>query len=150
MLNRIVYLFANIKKNMPYLIEKMAEAIKEHEGYFVPGQYEEYPEGSLSFRNNNPGNLRFAAQYGAHSGNNGFAVFDTYQDGWRALIHQIEIAASGRSKVYAPEMTLYQFFSVYAPASDRNNSRLYAEKVAHHMEVSPLFVIKDLLDNAQV
>lgn len=114
-----------------------ANAIKEMEGWF---------EGSRSFRNNNPGNLKYAGQRNTIGlDNNGFAIFATYEDGWNALVHQLTIAADGRSAVYNPEMTLLEFFKVYAPASDNNHPENYAKFVADKIGVKVGTKIKDLL-----
>lgn len=124
------------------LVYTFAKAIKEHEGFF---------DGSLSFRNNNPGNLKFAGQAGAvKADEKGFAVFGTYQQGWDALVRQIEIAASGKSSVYRPSMTIREFFKKYAPLENGNTPEKYAEFVAKFLGVSPDFVISGLLENSVV
>ena len=106
-------------------VEAMAYAIKKFEGW---------KEGSISFRNNNPGNLKFANQYGTVGIDQyGHAIFDSYESGWQALLNQLKIAFNGTSKVYAPTDTLYQFFSKYA----EGNSKEYAEYVASALSVSP-------------
>lgn len=118
-----------------------ALAIQEFEGYLNPKQYP--PKGTLSYRQNNPGNLRWSP---FEDGNeNGFSVFATYEKGLNALIHQLRIAATGESRVYNPEMTLYRFFEVYAPSSDGNYPRNYAEFVARRLGVSPNIIIKNLM-----
>ncbi len=48
-----------------------------------------------SCKYNNPGNLIYAGQPGATSGPGGFAVFDTYQDGYNALVNQLGLYAAG-------------------------------------------------------
>ena len=111
------------------LIGKWAEAIKQHEGYF---------KGSRSYRNNNPANARFVGQKGAIGRDDkGFAVFATYSDGMKYLQAMLLNAATGKSKIYKPTMTLYDFFAKYAPSSDGNKPRQYAESVAEQMGVSP-------------
>ena len=107
------------------VIEKMANAIKSFEGWY---------EGSRSWRNNNPGNLKFAGQAGAvGQDETGHAVFATYEDGWAALIRQLRLAFYGGSRVYGLQDTLYTFFSKYA----EGNSKQYAEFVAGRLGVSP-------------
>lgn len=107
------------------MLEKWADAIKEYEGWF---------EGSRSQRNNNPGNLRWSPFMVGKEG--GFAKFATFSDGYKALLHQLRIATNGKSRVYRPEMTLLEFFSTYAPASDSNHPRAYAEFVARKLGVN--------------
>jgi hypothetical protein len=46
-------------------------------------------KNSLAFKNNNPGNLRFANQKNAIQGHGGFAKFRTVEDGFQGLIRQI-------------------------------------------------------------
>lgn len=129
---------------IPY-IEKWAEAIKIEEGFFKPGENPKYPNGSLSYRNNNPGNLRFAGQSGAVKTAGNFAKFSTYQQGWDALIRQLRAACEGRSKVYRPDMTLFEFCTVWAPAYDGNDPRRYANNVATRIGVRVDIMIRQLV-----
>ena len=115
-------------------IKKWALAIKEFEGWYI---------GSRSHRNNNPGNLKFSKfQIGEDEG--GFSIFKTYEDGFKALIFQLELAISGKSRYYKPTMTLLEFFEIYAPSSDNNEPKRYAEFVAHRLGCSTNRVIKYL------
>lgn len=121
------------------LLDRWAEAIKKFEGWTT---------SSLSFRNNNPGNLRpsgqpWQGQVGIDSNN--FVVFDTYENGWRALKISLTNAATGRSSVYRPTDSLYAFFGRYAPASDNNYPRQYAEFVAGQLGVDPNIEIRFLV-----
>lgn len=117
-------------------ILRFAEAIKRHEGWFV---------GSRSYRNNNPGNYKFVGQHKALGADpQGFAIFRTYDDGWNYLITMLTNAATGKSRVYTPTMSLYDFFRVYAPSSDNNDPDRYAEVVAKHIGVSPRTLIREL------
>lgn len=114
---------------------QLGEAIKKHEGWYV---------GSRSYRNNNPGNLRWSKyQIGRDSG--GYAIFKDYEQGWEALMFQLEIAKDGRSGVYSPEMTLREFFAVYAPSGDNNNPEAYAQAVADQLKVDITYQIKDFV-----
>ena len=107
------------------IIKKMASAIQTFEGY--------YP-GSRSYRNNNPGNLKFAGQSGAiGQDETGHAVFAYYDEGWAALIHQLKLAFYGGSRVYGLQDTLYSFFGKYA----EGNTVEYAEFVAGRLGVDP-------------
>lgn len=115
-------------------IEEWAAAIKEFEGWFV---------GSRSYRNNNPGNLRWSKYQMDTDG--GFSVFKDYETGWKALIFQLTIAVDGRSKVYKPEDTLHEFFAKYAPSVDNNHPETYAKFVAQKLGVTINTQIKELL-----
>lgn len=114
-------------------LERWAEAIKEFEGW--------YP-GSRSYRQNNPGNLRWS-KYQSGTKNN-FSVFPDYETGWKALLFQLRIATDGRSSVYTPNDTLLQFFSTYAPSTDNNYPEKYAKFVADKLGVSIDTKISDL------
>ena len=93
---------------------------------------------------NNPGALRESKfQKGKK---NGFAFFETYAIGKKALLYQLVIACNGKSKNYQPEMTLVQFFEKYAPKVDGNNPQLYASYCAQRMSVSPKILLKDIYD----
>ncbi|MBU4223660.1 hypothetical protein KJ934_00260 [Patescibacteria group bacterium] len=121
------------------LLEKFAEAIKTHEGWFA---------GSRSQKNHNPGNLKFANQFKATGRDpDGFAVFANDDDGWEALIKQIKIGLTGKSKLYYPEMTILQFFERYAPSADHNNPGAYAQFVAQHCGLKIIDPIKILSED---
>lgn len=123
------------------LIKEFAEAIKIHEGWFA---------GSRSQRNHNPGNLKYVKQAKAiGSDSAGFAIFANDQDGWDTLIHMIENAINGKSKIYYPEMTILQFFEKYAPSADKNNPQKYAEIVAFKINKDINFKIKNLEEEQQ-
>jgi hypothetical protein len=112
------------KLTHPNIID-LADAIKDFEGYYA---------GSVSERNNNPGNLRYSPfQTGKRDG---FSYFETYERGYYALIYQIELAVTDRSAVYHSDMTIQEFFNVYAPASDDNQPSIYADTVAQQIGVS--------------
>lgn len=111
------------------LITAFAMAIQKHEGYF---------EGSRAFRNKNPANAKYVGQPDAvGEDKDGFAIFPSYEIGFAYLCRVLRNACTGKSTVYRPDMDLYQFFAIYAPASDNNNSKHYAETVALAMGVKP-------------
>jgi hypothetical protein len=81
---------------------------------------------ALSYRNNNPGNLR---SWGSNPIVNGYAKFPTLQDGWNALYSQINLNISRG-------LTLNEFFAGkpgvydgYAPSADKNKPYAYAARV---------------------
>lgn len=120
--------------------EAWAKAIQKHEGYFP---------GSRSFRNNNPGNFRCAQwlmnEFKALRCEDNFIVFGSFEDGWKALLGFLRYAATDKLRSYRSTMTLYEFFSVYAPSADKNNPKAYAEDVARQIGISPFTKIKELL-----
>lgn len=100
-------------------------------------------EGALPSRNN-PGNLRYVGQQYAVN-DRGFCKFDTYEHGYQALRTLIINACTGKYKMYNANGNLYDFYKVYAPDSDGNNSKQYAEFVAKKIGVSPETIIKTLI-----
>jgi hypothetical protein len=60
------------------------------------------------------------------------------------LVAKIQNAQNGKSKNYPATATLYDFFAKYAPSSDNNNPKAYAESVAKQLGVSANTQIKDL------
>lgn len=118
------------------LCDTMCLAIQEHEGYY---------EGSRSFRNCNPGNLRYAGQKGSTGKDDkNFAIFPDYQTGYNALKGQILLVANGKSKVYPNPCTLEQFFNVYAPSSE-NDTLTYINFVATKMRVTKDYQLSNLI-----
>jgi len=99
--------------------------------------------------NHNPGNIRFAPNTWmekiAIGQNHGFCIFPTYAVGYNVLRQIFINAATGKSKIYHPNDTLYQFYAKYAPNSDGNDSKHYAEVVASVIGVSPNTMIKTLV-----
>lgn len=120
-------------------IDVFCLAIKSREGFLAPGENKMYPNGTSSWRNNNPGNIR--------SSSGPFIKFNTYQDGYNALKNIIIRACTGQSKVYNPNDTYYDFFGKYSPSSDNNDPKSYAEEVAKKCQVDPHTMIKNLLQN---
>lgn len=100
-------------------------------------------EGAKPLRNN-PGNLRFVGQQFAIN-DNGFCKFDTFAHGYSAFRNLLIHACSGAMASYNPNGSLYDFYSVYAPASDGNDPRHYAEFVAKYIGVDPSIAIKNLI-----
>ena len=114
-------------------LEEMARAIMDFEGY---------TEGSVSQRNNNPGNLKAMGQAGSiATDNRGHAIFDSFESGWNALVNQLKMAFENRSVVYTSADSLYDFFGKYAEA----NSTQYAEYVAARLSVSPNSTLEKIL-----
>jgi hypothetical protein len=89
---------------------------------------------ALSYRNNNPGNLR---SWGSNPIVSGYASFPTMQAGWNALYSQINLNI-GRG------LSLNEFFAGkpgvyggYAPSSDANTPLAYAARVASDVGIDP-------------
>ena len=96
-------------------------------------------------KNNNPWNIKDTS-----FGNvlwtdwSWFAIFATPEDWFDALVAKIENAQAWWSSIYKPSMSLYDFFSKYAPSSDNNNPKTYAEDIAKQIWVKPTDKVWDL------
>jgi hypothetical protein len=108
----------------------MAAAIQKFEGW--------YP-GSRSFRNNNPGNIRwFTSKFpswmvgATGTDESGHVIFDTVAHGTQALVNLLTMAITGKSSIYKPTDTIYDFFGKYAEA----NQSSYANSVASALGLS--------------
>lgn len=98
---------------------------------------------------NNPGNVRYVIgtwmQKKAIGEENGFCIFPDYKTGYDVLQEIFTNAATGKSIIYHPTDTLYDFYAKYAPASDGNNPKHYAEFVAGIIGVDPDVEISTLV-----
>jgi hypothetical protein len=109
-------------------------------------RFEGMASGSTSHRNKNPGNLRWHGQAGTVKADaSGYAVFATLQDGVHALLRQLMFAATGQSAVYQADMTLEEFFQVYAPHKDHNDPGRYARFAAAIIGTETTTTLKELL-----
>jgi hypothetical protein len=87
---------------------------------------------SRGYRNNNPGNLRTVGRnpwQGQVGDDNGYGVYDTPQNGTRALGHQLRAYANRDLN------TVGEIISTWAPASDNNNTAAYIADVASQLNV---------------
>lgn len=125
-------------------IEKLAHAIAEYEGWSA-GSWSDGDAKSptVSYRNHNPGNLRFSVfQAGERDG---FAVFHSDFVGFFALMYDLWIKASGKSSTgLKPESTLAEFVNTYAPPSE-NDSAAYLQFITLRTGFSADMMLKDLL-----
>jgi hypothetical protein len=79
-------------------VRDLARAIANAEGWGLPG--------TIPTRANNPGDLVLPNWNGPVLGAERIAVFSSEQEGWLRLYHQLQLIASGRSKVYTLGMTI--------------------------------------------
>ena len=143
------------------MIKQLAKFIEQREGYF---------EGTRAYRNNSPGNFRatpYIYSLGAiKKDKDGFAVFESYQDGFDALceflidvcnrrvkpyhifnsrnVYHKKLLPAGKDGDELPELTLVDFCNIYAPSFE-NDSDGYAEFLAEKLGVSKDIKIKELL-----
>lgn len=124
-------------------ISEWALAIQAHEGYFM---------GSRSWRNNNPANFKvsvltpFMKELGGTGlDSGGFVKFPSYAVGFQALCTFLTYACQDKLRAYKGNMTLLEFFKVYAPSADKNNPVNYATYIANKLGVKINTAIKELL-----
>lgn len=102
-------------------------------------------QGTLAQRNNNPGNLRFNNQKGATKGDRGFAKFNSYEEGYQALLNDLKAKQTGKSRTgLKSSSTLQDLINVYAPKADNNDPTSYANTVAKQLGITPGTPIGDL------
>lgn len=92
---------------------------------------------SAAVRNFNPWNIQDTWFGGQKVAGERFTRFETPQDWFNALVAKIKNIQAGNSQVYSPDMTITQYISKYAPASDWNNPQEYSWSVAQFLWVSP-------------
>lgn len=99
--------------------EALADAIMQFEGW---------RQGTRSWRNRNPGNLRpYAAGQAADA--DGYRIFDSLAQGWMALLNDLQAKFNGSHNLTL-QSTLLDLLNIYAPAGDNNNPNEYALFVA--------------------
>lgn len=108
-------------------LERLTIAMAEHEGWICPGD-KNYQNGSVSFRNNNPGNLRSSPlEIGVRDG---FALFRTEADGWAGFRWDIAQKARGQTMTkLSGNSTLSDLIHVWAPSSDGNDPDGYLASI---------------------
>lgn len=85
---------------------------------------------NLGLQNNNAGNLRDPA-----TGN--FQVFKDPNEGYKALVNDLNIKKSGKSQHIQPGGSIMDLANVWAPASDNNKPADWANNVAKTVGVKP-------------
>jgi hypothetical protein len=144
------------------LLQKFCLAIQAFEGYLSPTKTN--PQGSTSYRFNNPGNLVYAGQPYATpavvempTGKHTFAHFDTYEHGFQALENQVRVVGLGESAEFKAQamskyglpssamLTIIQFFGIYSPSSDGNDPNHYGETVAADCGVPSSTTMKEVV-----
>ena len=114
------------------LLEALADSIWRFEGWVPPGVDPKLPDGSRSWRNRNPGNLRPVIASGVQAvpvDDRNYRVFDSLAQGWIALLNDISAKLEG-SHGLTDNSTLRNFFDIYAPSNDDNDPNKYARQVA--------------------
>ena len=83
----------------------------------------------IGIQQNNPGNLKFAHQFGATLGAHGFAKFGTPAEGMLAMARQLELYRLRGID------TIGQIAPTYAPKSDHNDVAAYIRALTRSMHV---------------
>lgn len=126
-------------------------AIRNFEGWGVPGSRIDgvyYPNGTRSYKNNNPGNCRyFSGGYHSMYGKvgkdkDGFAIFKDYDTGFLYLQNMVKQKARNH-----PLWNIYDFFQNYAPKEDHNDPRRYASFVASRLGVTIDYPMAKIIKN---
>jgi hypothetical protein len=93
--------------------------------------YEGYTPGSRSWRNSNPGNLKMPGTAGLRD-KEGFATFQTFIDGWEALVYDLFRKYNGRNTHgLNQDSTLLQMLDIFAPKADGNETEKYSAHIAN-------------------
>jgi hypothetical protein len=110
-----------------YETTRLILAMAKVEGYHLPGSVG-FPNGSLSYRNKNPGNLRWSPfEIGK---NNGYSVFESDFMGWYAFYWDIFQKAHGKTRTKLNgESTLEELIYTWAPKEDGNDPKKYTDIV---------------------
>ena len=117
-------------------LDRLCEAICFHEGW---------RPGSRSYRNCNPGNLRWSKFEDSHEGDwstgDRYSIFRSIGAGFTALRYDLMCKATGKTSAWhdadkdgvkdqgeglTPDDTLSELFKVYAPEEDQNDPTSYA------------------------
>lgn len=163
---QVAWIFEQLRKlilglTMPKKLDQLVDAIQTYEGWHPPGK--KSIRGSRSYRNNNPGNLKYTpytAKLGAYSKDaQGFAIFRSLEDGRNALKTLLTAAANLTLKSYREYaeklaktrngevyLTLLDLFEVYAPTFDANEPKSYAMFVAGKLGVDPKTKLKEIVE----
>lgn len=132
------------------IVEALADSIMRFEGFYAPGSTVGGPEGSTSWRNRNPGNLR-NGPYKIGIDNKGYAIYTSLSMGWSDLTRDIAYKLAGASEhKFTNSSTLFDFFETYAPHIDKNDPIHYARTIAlflskiYNAQVTPEWTFKNL------
>lgn len=124
-------------------LERLTLAMAEMEGWTTLAA-SPTSSGSHSYRSHNPGNLR--ASPFAVAVVDGFAVFQTDEDGFAALRWDIRQKAKGNTVTgLNGESTLRELINKWAPSSDGNDPASYLQNVCHMTGFLENMKLKELL-----
>jgi hypothetical protein len=124
-------------------LERLALAMMTYEGW-TPAGPEPGKNGSRSYRNHNPGNLRSSPFQ--KTSKEGFAVFETDFEGWFALIWDLRQKCTGNTKTgLNGESTIADLIKVWAPENDGNIPEQYVKAIHTFSGFPPSTKLKELV-----
>jgi len=140
-------------RGLEHLNNKVEKVLEVGRGYVIilmtNGDKIKHSGGSVSWRYNNPGNLKFgpfAKEHGAlKGGSGGHAIFASYEDGEAAMK---ELLFGGDSKYI--DLSLAKAIARYAPASDpkaKNQPKKYSDFIAKEAGVKTSKILGDFTED---
>lgn len=118
-------------------LDRLCEAIMWREGW---------RPSSRSYRNCNPGNLRWSRLQAAEI--DGYAAFKTLAEGWEALVSDVRSKAMGKTRTpLGPSSSILEFVKVYAPSGDANEPELYCRDICNRARLDASDTLGSLLAN---
>jgi hypothetical protein len=131
--------FFNEKEENPYVEnEEVFEDNTTNVKSFSPQVITTKPTESGKTGNFNLGNIRDTVT-------GKFKSFGSYEEGRQALIRQLNLYKTGKSKTgVKPTNSLYEAMAKYAPVADKNNPVQYAEFIAKRIGISPKTPISEI------
>lgn len=125
-------------------VDRLLLAIAEHEGWHPVGS-ETSENGSRSYRNHNPGNLRASPYQIGTEGN--FAVFQNDFVGFFALYWDIYQKAQGKTRTELNgQSTIRDLLFVWAPPSDNNDTEAYVRSVEQKTGMSASTTLSEIFE----
>ena len=97
-----------VQTQYPPCVLQFARAVAHAEGFGVPD--------AIPTKANNPGDLTFGFGYPLNGtmGRDQICVFQSLDDGWQALWHEVGLAFAGRSHIYKTTDTIEEFGMKYS------------------------------------
>lgn len=135
----------NTNKMIGKKIIEVAKAIADHEGWTPPNERnKDYNSGSIAYRHNNPGNLRYSSFQAGQK--NGFAYFFNEDIGWMALMYDIWKKCNGNTSTkLGPKSTLADLITIWAPPSE-NDTENYISVVERKTGINRKTLLEKLLE----
>jgi len=142
-------------RGLEHLNNKVEKVLAFGKGYvtflMTSGDKIKNSGGSLSWRNNNPGNLKygaFAKENGAlKAGSGGHAIFASFEDGQAAMRELL----FGPGSKYAG-LSVAKAIARYAPASDpkaKNQPKAYTAFIVKEVGIKSTKLLRDMTETEQ-